>query len=626
MCGIVAVLCTAETAGDIDESTLAPALRALAHRGPDDTGRWIAPDRRIGLGHNRLAVRDVAGGAQPVSSADGRIVAVVNGELYDTAALEKDLRGYGHRFRTRCDSELVVHAWAQWGPAMLERLHGEFAFVLRDERTQVLFAARDRFGVKPLVWARHAGRLLLASRVRGLLALGLSPAWDHATLLRSAALQYPSPAATLFAGAHALPAGHWMMVRDNRIRIEEYWDLDYPRTPRPYTDPAEAVEEFTHRFDAAVTARLAADVPVAYQLSGGLDSSAVLATAARSSAQVEAFTLSFADGDAYDEGPLAAATAAYVGARLHTVSVTDRDLAAAFPDAVVHAESACINTHAAAKLRLHAAVRAAGYRVALTGEGADEILFGYPHLRADLRGTVGQLAESNGASAGLMLPDGSGIPLTQVRRTLGFVPTWLAAKASFGYRVRRLLSPEWRHDFDHRDPGATLLTDFDPARFEGLGRVEQSAYLWTKLALEGYILRALGDGLEMANGVEGRLPFLDGALVDHARRLPTAAKIHDGVEKWILREAMRDRLPTAVIEREKHPFLGPPMGPQMVALVRDILGDPSLRGLGVFDSARLAVLVDRLATMDPAERKAFDPVLLFVASIGILHTRMGMAI
>jgi asparagine synthase (glutamine-hydrolysing) len=508
---------------------------------------------------------------------------------------------------------------------MLDRLHGEFAFVLWDDRTRTLFAARDRFGVKPLVWARHAGRVLLASRVRGLLALGLPAAWNHEALLRSAALQYPAPDATLFAGVHTLPAGHCMTLQGNTIRIEQYWDLDYPVAPVPTTDPS-TIEEFTRRFDAAVANRMTADVPVAYQLSGGLDSSAVLATAARYASRVEAFTLSFTDGAAYDEGPLAAATAAHVGARLHTVSVTDRDLAESFPDAVLHAESACINTHAAAKLRLHAAVRSAGYKVALTGEGADEILFGYPHLRADLHGALGRLAESNTASAGVMLPDGQGISLAQVQHALGFTPTWLAAKASFGHRVRHLLSPEWLRAFDGHDAAATLLADFDPGRLAGRGRVEQSAYLWTKLALEGYILRALGDGLEMANGVEGRLPFLDGALVDFARQLPTTAKIRDGVEKWVLREAMRDRLPAAVIGREKHPFLGPPMGPHMRTLVREVLGDRSMREFGLFDPARLTAQLDGLETGDPVQRKASDPVLLFAASIGILHVRMGMTL
>ncbi|MEU0539234.1 asparagine synthase (glutamine-hydrolyzing) [Nocardia sp. NPDC005978] len=609
----------------IDAQALESALRALAHRGPDGSGHWIAPDRRVALGHTRLAVRDVAGGAQPIRSTDDRCVAVVNGELYHSAELRSELRSRGHEFTTRGDSELVLHAWREWGPAMLPRLHGEFALIVWDARRRTLFAARDRFGIKPLVWARHADAVLLASRIAGLSALGLPIAWNHDSLWQSTGLQYAPPGETLFAGAHVLPAGHWLTVRDGAIDIRQYWDLDYPVDPAPIADPATATREFRSRLTTAVTERLDADVPVAFQLSGGLDSSAVLAAATRHRGPQDAFTLSFADAAGYDEHPLAAATADHLGARLHTVAVTDRELAESFPAAVLHAESTCVNTHAAAKLRLHAAVRAAGFKVALTGEGADEILFGYPHLRADLRGSLGGLTATNTASAGLMLPDGDGLPLDHVRRELGFVPTWLAAKASFGRRVRDLLHPEWSARFADHDIGRTVLADFDiRARLTGRGPVEQSSYLWTKLALEGYILRALGDGLEMANGVEGRLPFLDTALVEHALALPTSFKIRDGVEKWILREAVRDLLPADVVTGEKHPFLGPPIGPHMRELARSVLTDPSVRALGFFDAARIDDLLKRWEVTDIAYRKLLDPVILFFTSVGILHTGLGM--
>ncbi|MGV9414407.1 asparagine synthase (glutamine-hydrolyzing) [Nocardia sp. NPDC003693] len=620
MCGIVAAV----RDGGIDADAVESALKVLAHRGPDGNGRWISPDRRVALGHTRLAVRDLTGGAQPIRSAADDAVVVVNGELYHTASLRSELRSRGYEFATRGDSELVLHAWREWGPEMLPRLHGEFALIVWDARRRTLFAARDRFGVKPLFWAEHSGGVLLASRVQGLFALGLSATWKHEALWQSTGLQYAPPAETLFAGAHVLPAGHRMTVRDGVIDIRRYWDLDYPADPAPVTDTDAAVREFRSRLTAAVTERLDADVPVAFQLSGGLDSSAVLALATQHRGPRDAFTLSFADDAGYDEQPLAAATAAHLGARLHTVPVTDRDLAESFPAAVLHAESPCVNTHAAAKLRLHAAVHAAGFKVALTGEGADEILFGYPHLRADLSGSLGGLTATNTASAGLMLPAGDGLSLAHVERALGFVPTWLAAKASFGKRVRDLVTPEWAARFAGHDIGRTLLADIDLRVLTGRGRVEQSSYLWTRLALEGYILRALGDGLEMANSVEGRLAFLDTALVDHAVSLPTSLKIRDGVEKWILREAVRDLLPADVIAREKHPFLGPPIGPRMRELARDVLTDRAVRDLGVFDPRRTADLLNRWAALDIAQRKVLDPVILFMTSVGILHIGLGM--
>jgi asparagine synthase (glutamine-hydrolysing) len=640
MCGIVAQLSFDR---GVDAADLARALDALAHRGPDGRGVWVSADRTVGLAHARLATRDVAGSPQPVASEDGAVVASVNGEIYATAPLRAELEGAGHRIATHGDSELLVHAWEQWGPDMLRRLRGEFAFVLWDARARCLFAARDAFGVKPLAWAEHDGRLSIASQVRGLFALGLRPAWDRAALHQSASLQYARPDATLFAGARELRAGHWLMAREGRVEVRPYTDLDYPDLRRGAPEPVDArdaADRLRATLDDAVRVRLEADVPCAFQLSGGIDSSAVLASAARQSARtLDAFCVSFTDGGAYDETARAEAIARHLGARLHPVRVTDRDAADSFADAVVHAEGACINAHAAAKLRLSAAVRDAGFKVVLTGEGADEILFGYAHLQADCDGALPR-AGAHAASAGLMLPDGDGIPCDAVERALGFVPTWITAKAALGKRVLALARDEWLAEHRAANPARELLAPFDvEARLGGRGRAEQAAYLWTRLALEGYILRALGDALEMANGVEGRLPFLDRDVVALAASLPTRAKIgHDarpasnasdandagGATKRVLRDAVRDRLPTEVARREKHPFLAPPMGARMLEVARDVLAGPALRGQPLFDPARVLALLDALPSMPPDRRKAMDPVVFFVLSIAVLQSRFGV--
>jgi asparagine synthase (glutamine-hydrolysing) len=624
MCGIVAAF---GSRAEIDPACVSRALDALVHRGPDGRGVWASEDRRVALGHVRLAVRDIEGGAQPILSEDGRVVAVVNGELYATASLRSELSASGHVFRARTDSEIIVHAWEQWGPAMLGRLRGEFAIALWDARDRVLFAARDRSGVKPLAWAEHAGRLLVASQVRGLFAMGLPAAWDPDSLFQCASLQYAPRDATLFAGAHELPAGHMLLARDGGVVVREYADIAFTSTSLSPGNERDAVRELGARLDDAVRVRLEADVPCAFQLSGGLDSSAVLTSGARQAGRtVDAFTVSFTDSAAYDELDRASAVAKHVGARLHVVRVSDQEVADSFADAVVHAEGACINAHAAAKLRLSAAVRDAGFKVVLTGEGADEVLFGYAHLRGDIDGSLGRVAHSNVASAGLMLPDGDGLSMRAVERTLGFVPTWMAAKAAFGKRVRGLAREDWLAPFGERDAARVMLAGFDVARrLEGHERVEQSAYLWSKLALEGYILRALGDGLEMANGVEGRLPFLDSPFVDFVGALPTRMKIRDGVEKWVLREAVREHLPTEVVAREKHPFLAPPMGPRTLECARDVLASAAFRAQPALDPRKVSALLDELPGMTAEGRKAHDPVLFFVLSIAILQARFGVA-
>src|ERR1700733_11700316 len=259
MCGVIAVRSQHR---DVEPETVARGLDALVHRGPDGRGIWTSEDRTVAIGHVRLAVRDLQGGAQPVMNEEGRVVAAVNGELYATGALAGELAARGHRVRARTDSELVVHAWEEWGPAMLSRLRGEFAFVLWDARDRVLFAARDRFGVKPLAWAEHDGRLLVTSQVKGLFALGLPAAWDHASLFQCVSLQYAAPNATLFAGAHELPAGHSLLARDGSVRVVEHWDLAYSRA-QPSKVEAAVPARFAAMLDEAVAVRLETDAPYA---------------------------------------------------------------------------------------------------------------------------------------------------------------------------------------------------------------------------------------------------------------------------------------------------------------------------------------------------------------------------
>ena len=615
MCGVVAI---ASWRGPVS-FPIGRALDALAHRGPDDRAHWSSTDGHVTLGHTRLAIRVSVGGKQPLVSEDGKVVAVVNGEIYGAVKLRAELEAAGHRFSTQSDSEIVVHGYEQWGEELVSKLRGELAFALWDAGRNVLFCARDRFGVKPLAWTQFNGAILVASQVTALFAMGVPRAWDHAALLQSASLQYAAPTQTLFRDVRELPAGHVLIARDGDVSVRKYWDLDYPLQASHVSDEL-ALLDVRELLDEAVTERLVSDVPVGFQLSGGLDSAAILACASQSGGSLDAFTVSFTDDSAYDETARARVIAAHLGARLHEVRVSDSDVAACFADAVIAAEGACINAHAAAKLMLSRAIRDAGFKVVLTGEGADEVLFGYAHLRSDIQGTTARVTETNAASAGLMLPDADGLSLAHVQAELGFVPTWMAAKAAFGKRVLALTA----HNDSH-DPARAMMGALDLDQLRGRGRAEQSAYSWTKLALEGYILRALGDGLEMASSVEGRVPMLDHVLFARLRSLPTNMKIRDGVEKWVLRRAMEGRLPEEVLWREKHPFLAPPIGPHTIAVARDAFASASFRDQPLFDPSSVSELAGGLEQMSPQQRKAYDPVILFALSIATLQSRMGLS-
>ena len=630
MCGLVGVLSRDRP---VDVAGVRRALAAIRHRGPDGEGVFVSPDGRAALGHVRLAVIDVEGGAQPLASEDGGVVAIVNGELYDPAPQRRSLEARGHRFRTRSDSELLVHLYEEHGAGCLAHLRGEFAFVLWDGPRRRLLAARDRFGVRPLCYAEHEGALLLASEAKGLFALGVPAAWDHASFFQASQMQYPLPGRTLFRGVRELEPGTLLLAEGDGMRLVRYWDLDYPeddrRPPEGARDPVAAVRA---SLDEAVRLRLAADVPVCFQLSGGIDSSAVVALAApHLRGPAPCFTVRF-DDPAYDELPIAARTAAHLGATLHPVDVPRARLCDALPAAVAQGESLAINGHIAAKYLLSRAVRDAGYKVVLTGEGSDEVFAGYAHLRLDLAddGDAGararrELAAGNSASAGLMLPEGDALSMDAARAVLGFAPSWLTAKATLGHRVSGLLADDFRAQFRGTDAIAAFLGAVDvEGQLRGRARVDQSLYLWSKTALAGYILRALGDGMEMAHGVEGRLPFLDHRLFEVARRLPMNAKIRGGVEKWALRETLRGALPEEVRTRQKHPFLAPPLSLASTPQVQDLLRSERWGRTPFFDRRRILATLDRLPGLPERERVALDPALMLAATAGILHASYGL--
>jgi asparagine synthase (glutamine-hydrolysing) len=624
VCGVAGVV---GERGPVDRAALGRALGALGHRGPDGAGTWACGAGRAALGHARLAVVDPAGGAQPVASEDGLVVAVVNGEFYDFEALRCDLEGRGHRFRTGGDSEALVHLYEERGPDCLEALRGEFAFLLWDARARLLFAACDRFGVRPLCYAEHGGALWFASEAKALFAAGVPAAWDETSLAQAAQMQYPAPGRTLFRGVRALEPGHLLVASGGAARARAYWDLDYPLAgERPAPADGEAAEAVRAALVDAVRVRLRADVPVAFQLSGGLDSGAVVAIAAGlGRATPPCFTVGFDDA-AYDERSRAAELAAHVGAEVRVVEAPAAALVDAFGPAVEHGEGLAVNGHVAAKFLLSRAVRAAGYKVVLTGEGADEVFAGYAHLRHDhwaqgagAAEALARLAADNGASAGLMLPDGPGLPLDAVGARLGFVPAWLEAKASLGRRVASLLAGGGRA-LEGFDAYRHLLAGVDVGgQLRGRERAHQSLYLWTKTALGGYILRTLGDGMEMAHGVEGRPPFLDHRLFEVARALPVGAKIRAGVEKHVLRAAVGPLLPQSTRARPKHPFLAPPFAGVARELLRDVLRPPHLPAL--FDGARVAAALDGLDALPAGERRALDPALCLAASAALLQRR-----
>ncbi len=639
MCGIVAIF---GKQNPVSIDTLHRATAVLHHRGPDGQRHFISPSGRVGLGHARLSIIDLRTGDQPLRNENDNIHAVVNGEFYDFIRIRQELTEKGHRFRTESDSEILLHLYEELGASAVHQLRGEFAFALWDENAQILFAGRDRFGIKPLYYAWHKGTLYLASEVKALFAAGLPANWDHDTLFQSSSAITGTPNSTLFAGVYQVPPGHYLWVTRNRHQLVRYWDFDYPtaQNSRPFS--RDAIDEFRAALDQAIRLRLHADVPVGCYLSGGLDSCSLLGMASRHvRTPIKAFTLSFDRAD-YDEEPIAREMAAHAGAEFYPIAVRHEDLADHFAEALWHSESLFFNTHGIAKFLLSRAVHKAGYKVVLTGEGADEILAGYPHFRRDLllseqaaaqNSEVAQLLanlqEKNKVSGGILLPHGQTQSLHAVRAILGFVPSWMESISSMAVHFAKLYTPWFANQFSGRDAYRNLLDGLD-VRGQLWGReiVHQSMYTWSKSPLANYILNVLGDRMEMANSVEGRVPFLDHHVVELARSLPVSIKIHQTTEKYLLREAARPNLTDTVYKRQKHPFLAPPttlnLQGRMYELLQDTVRGPRLAALPFFDQKSVIALLDEVSTMDAAARTAVDGVFMMILSACLLQERFSL--
>ena len=641
MCGIVAIY---HPHGCVSAEALERATVRLHHRGPDGRRQWIAPHGRVGLGHARLSIIDLVTGDQPIASEDGRRHIVVNGEFYDFERIQCELARAGHQLRTRSDSEIALHLYEDLGPQCLHQLRGEYAFVLWDESQQRLFAARDRFGIKPLFFAWHRGALHLASEVKALFAAGVPARWNREGLF-NAAIFGGQPTETLYEGISQVPPGHYLVAGPQGTQLHRYWDFDYPLASRPSAarSDEEWAEEFRAVLENAVRLRLRADVPVGCYLSGGLDSCSVLGLAARHAAEpIRAFTLAF-DQVAYDEEAIAREMAAKANAEFYPIPIRQADLADDFADATWHSETLCINAHGVAKFALSRAVRDAGYKVVLTGEGSDEILAGYPHFRRDMllydsggqdpaaiSSLLEQLDASNPVSRGLLLPDGESASLAGVQRALGFAPSWMEAAAGRLFKMQALWTDDFGAEFAEREPYHGLMTSLDMrGQLVGRAPVNQALYLWAKTLLPNYILTVLGDRMEMAHSVEGRVPFLDHEVVELICSLPVAQKIRGMTEKFVLREAARPVLTETVYRRQKHPFLSPPasLNPddRLHEMVQDSLRGSGLRHVPYFEQAKVVRMLDGLPALDPGEQVAIDPVLMVLLSACVLGERFGLA-
>lgn len=570
----------------------------LTHRGPDAFGLWV--DDHAALAHRRLSIVDLAGGAQPLANEDGGTWVVFNGEIYNHADVRRDLEGRGHQYKTRSDTETIVHAYEEWGDDCVHRFRGMFAFAVWDAPRRRLLLARDRLGVKPLYWTMRNGTLLFASEIKSLLASGLVTAEPRLEAIPEVlGTRFTSGTATLYRDIHRLEPGHLLVLDAGGVRVRQYWDIP---VGEPAVDPRDVVPQFRALLEESVRLRLMSDVPLGVFLSGGIDSSAIAAIMARQiDRPLQTFSVAFKDR-AFNELEYSREVADAIGAERHETVIDDRDFFEALPRLVWH-EDEPIAHPSSVPLYFVSALARQHVTVVLTGEGSDELLAGYgkyPRMLWNWRaGAAYERLLPAGLRAGIaahVVPQLPGRAGRYARRS--FLAQARTPEAAFfdnfaSIRLRdqqALLTPRL---------AAALPRAYAPSR-EYFERPPAASTLLDRLLyadLKTYLVELLmkQDQMSMAASIESRVPFLDHHLVEFAARLPDRWKLSGWTTKRVLRMAMTGLLPPRILNRPKMgfpvPFGGWVRG-DWNSVVRDVLLDRRARERGVTDPRAVRTLLD----------------------------------
>ena len=613
MCGIAGIV-DLTGVNAVSGSRLQRMSDTLAHRGPDEEGAFHAPG--IGLASRRLAIVGLADGQQPVANEDGSVRAVFNGEIFDFADIKTQLQANGHVLRTHCDTEVLPHLWEDHQEGMFRRLRGQFAVAIWDARRRRLVLARDRFGIVPLYWTERRSSdghwLLFASEIRALLASGLVAAEPDVKGIDQVfhALAVPGPS-TCIAGVRQLQPGRYLTVdlattgEAARIGERVYWDFEFP--DRGHEDDERDETRLVDRFEAlmlaAVERRLRADVPVVSYLSGGVDSSLIVAMAARlRGTPIPAFTVQIAS-TRFDESRFAATVAEHVKSTPTVLRVDDATVTATYPALIAAAEAPVVDTSSAASLLLAREVHRQGYKVALAGEGSDEWFGGYPWHKAHkaigwsdaIPGLTLSPLVRRGLSRLVGVPRGAIGRITSPATELGHHSAFhdfyalLTASRSMLFNEETLTQLEHHHPFLELQPDVERMRRWHP--------INQAAYWGARVHLPGHLLSLKGDRVAMQSSVETRYPFLDEDVFSFVAALHPRWKLRGFRDKYLVRVLAERYLPREIAWRRKAMFRAPLdsfFGAGAPAYVAQLLSSESLAKSGWFDARAVRYWSDRI--------------------------------
>jgi asparagine synthase (glutamine-hydrolysing) len=609
MCGIAGIIC--EAGEKPDRSRLGGMMSFLGHRGPDEKG--IFTDRNAGLAHVRLSIIDLEGGRQPIQNEDGTLTIVFNGEIFNYRELRSDLIARGHRFSTASDTEVILHLYEDRGAECVHHLNGQWAFAIWDSRKNRLFASRDPLGIRPFFFAEAGKRLFFASEVKSLFVNEeIRREIDPEALDQIFTIWTTIPPRTVFKGVNELPPGHNLTAERGSVDVGPYWDLSYGEIDSGLTEE-DCSEKLIELLVDAVRLRLRSDVPVGAYLSGGLDSSLTCALIRKfTNAPIRTFSVTFESAE-FDESPYQKEVARFLGTEHQEVMCTRDDIGRAFPDVMWHTEKPVVRTAPAPLFLLSKLVREEGYKVVVTGEGADELLGGYDiYKEAKIRRFWG--AEPDSKTRPLLLKR----LYPYLRNLQSQSSDYL--RAFFHVKGEDLSNPLFSHlprwamtsgikIFFSRDVKAALKDAdvFDelrgglPAGFDMWDGFNRAQYLETSHFLPGYLLSSQGDRMTMAHSVEGRYPFLDPAVVDFSGRIPPRFRMKALNEKYVLKRGARGLVPPSVLKRPKQPYRAPDAvsffkgreRAEPLEYVEELLSESRIKEDGLFDAGSVKKLVEK---------------------------------
>lgn len=642
MCGIAGIVALQPEREPASREALLRMASVLRHRGPDEAGLYR--DERAGLVHTRLSIVDLATGQQPLANEDETLWIVFNGEIFNHVELRAQLVAAGHRFRTRSDTEVIVHAWEEWGETAFDRMNGQWAVALWDERAARLVLARDPCGICPLYLHEQDGVVTFASEVKAIFAssdritrrldpLGIDETFNFWSVV---------PPQSVFAGVTELRPGCVRIYEADTVRERAAPVPAFPRERDGATGFTgsldEAVERVRAEIERATRLRMVrADVPVGSYLSGGLDSSFVAALARQfASGTFHTFSLRFEDAE-YDETSFQRTVAQQIGSEHHEVVVKRDDIGALFPEVIWHTERPILRTAPAPLFCLSQLVRDHGIKVVLTGEGADEVFAGYDLFR---EGKVRRFWARDPASKlrprllERLYPWYARSPVAARAMSQQFFGRNLAAHDQPGFAheprwrataaLQRLYSADQRAAASRRDPVAALLADL-PDELPSWGALQQDQYLEMRTLLAGYLLSSQGDRMLLGHGVEGRFPFLDPQVMALAHSLPASYKLKVLDEKHVLKRAAAPDVPAAILARKKQPYRAPDaasfIGAGAPEYVSELLGERAVADAGIFDPKAVARLWAkcRSASADSAFSNTDNMALVGVLSTQLVH-------